>query len=198
MTPKAILILGAGPNAGLHITKYFSEKSHKTVAVARNLSADINKIVDLVIKSDFSNPSNIKAILDEVKEKVGIPNVVVYNAYANPMAATGDPFTIPLDDFIAGLNTNMVSPYAAMSEAITGVKRLPREILKTFIYTGNLCMQLVMPVAMNLSLGERVLDLYYELATMKDQGIWGGTFVKEQGYVDFEGRIGSLPNIGDA
>ena len=71
------------------------------------------------------------------------------------MAATGDPFTIPLNEFITGLNTNMISPYAAMSEAIAGFKLLPQESLKTFIYTGNLCMHLVMPVAMNLSLGKR-------------------------------------------
>ena len=71
------------------------------------------------------------------------------------MGATGDPFTVPLNDFVAGLNINMISPYAAMSEAITGFKDLPKETLKTFIYTGNVCLHLVMPVALNLALGKR-------------------------------------------
>ncbi|KAH7364127.1 hypothetical protein BKA65DRAFT_522652 [Rhexocercosporidium sp. MPI-PUGE-AT-0058] len=218
---------------------FFSDKSHKTATVARDPSEELVKAADLVIKADFSDASNIEAIFDEVKEKLGVPNVVVYNAYANPMGASGDPLTIPLNDFVDGLNTNMISPYAPMSEASSGFKELPQEIRKTFIYTGNLCMHLTMPVAMNLALGKRGVghmienavmlyekegynfyfaderfpdaspmyqslngdahaEFYYELATKKDQGPWEATFVKGQGYVDFEGRIGVIPKIGDA
>ncbi|KAG4437898.1 hypothetical protein IFR05_006617 [Cadophora sp. M221] len=239
MASNIILILGAGPNSGYHITKYFSDKSYKTAAVARNPSDEVVKAADLVIKADFSDASNIKAIFDEVREKLGVPNVVVYNAYANPMGESGDPFTIPLDDFVAGLNINMISPYAAMSEAISGFKDLPKETRKTFIYTGNLCMHIVLPAAMNMGLGKRGVghmienavmlyekegfnfyfaderfpdaspmyqslngdahaELYYELATKKEQGAWEATFVKGKGYVDFEGRIGVIPKIGDA
>ncbi|PVH85805.1 NAD(P)-binding protein, partial [Cadophora sp. DSE1049] len=161
-----ILVLGAGPNVGIHITKYFSEKAYKTAAVARNPSEEVIKAADLVIKADFSDASNIKPIFDEVKEKLGIPNVVVYNAYANPMGATGDPFAIPLSEFVAGLNINMISPYAAMSEAISGFKELPKETLKTFIYTGNVCLHLVLPVALNLGLGKRGVGHMIENAVM--------------------------------
>lgn len=98
--------------------------------------------------------------------KFNIPNTNTSPAYANPMGASGDPFTIPLDDFFSGLNVNMISPYAAMSEATSGFKDLPKETLKTFIYTGNLCMHLVIPVAMNLGMGKRGVGHMIECATM--------------------------------
>lgn len=79
MASNIILILGAGPNSGLEIIKYFSDKSYKTVAVARNPSEEISKVADLVIKADFSDAANMKAIFDKVREKLGVPNVVVYN-----------------------------------------------------------------------------------------------------------------------
>lgn len=71
------------------------------------------------------------------------------------MGPAGDPFAVPLNDWVAGVNINMISPYAAMSEAIAGFKELPKNTLKTFIYTGNLCLHIVLPVAMNMALGKR-------------------------------------------
>lgn len=82
------------------------------------------------------------------------------------MSATGSPFTIPLPEFIAGLHTNMISPFAAISESIEGFQSLPKETLKTFIYTGNLCLHLVMPVALNLALGKRGAGFMIENAVM--------------------------------
>ena len=79
MSSNIILILGAGPNVGIHITRHFSEKGYKSAVVARNPSVDVTNAADLVIKADFSDASNIKAVFEEVKEKLGVPNVVVYN-----------------------------------------------------------------------------------------------------------------------
>ena len=79
MASNIILILGAGPNSGYHITKYISDKSYKTAAVARNPSEELVKAADLIIKADFADASNIKAIFSEVGDKLGVPNIVVYN-----------------------------------------------------------------------------------------------------------------------
>ena len=37
----------------------------------------------------------------------------------------------------------------------TGLSEKNNVTLKTFIYTGNVCLHLVMPVALNLALGKR-------------------------------------------
>ncbi len=79
MSTNIVLVLGAGPNTGYQVTKYFSDNFYKTAAVARNPSEQLVKAADLVVNADFSDVANMKAIFDEVKEKLGIPNVVVYN-----------------------------------------------------------------------------------------------------------------------
>jgi NAD(P)-dependent dehydrogenase (short-subunit alcohol dehydrogenase family) len=79
MAENIILVLAAGPNVGLHVAKHFSTKGYKTALVARNPGKDIIEAADLVVKADFSGPKGIKAVFKEVKEKLGVPNVVVYN-----------------------------------------------------------------------------------------------------------------------
>ncbi len=81
MSSKVILVLGAGPNVGLSIVKHFSENGYKTTAVSRNPTAELSKIADLALSADFSKPESIKLIFDEVKSKLGVPNVVVYNGW---------------------------------------------------------------------------------------------------------------------
>ena len=40
---------------------------------------ELTKAADLSLQADFTDPKSIKAIFDEVKQKLGVPNVVVYN-----------------------------------------------------------------------------------------------------------------------
>jgi NAD(P)-dependent dehydrogenase (short-subunit alcohol dehydrogenase family) len=86
MAQNIILVLGAGPNVGLHVAKYFGEKGFKTAAVSRNPTEELRNTVDLTIKADLEDPSAVKAIFDEVKATLGVPNVVVYN---------GTPYSMP-------------------------------------------------------------------------------------------------------
>lgn len=79
MSSNIILVLGAGPNIGLHTIKYFSSKGFKTAAASRNPSAELASAADLVVKCDFADPASIKGLFEAVKEKLGVPNVVVYN-----------------------------------------------------------------------------------------------------------------------
>ena len=57
------------------------------------------------------------------------------------IAASGifasDPVSIGLDKFTASLNVNVVSAYAALQEFVNSVRTLSKDVLKTFIYTGN-------------------------------------------------------------
>jgi hypothetical protein len=73
-------------------------------------------------------------------------------AYSSPFNA--DPLAAPLSDFTAGLNVNLISPYAAAQTAILGFRTLPKEVLKTFIYTGNCLTHSVYPVLICLGIGK--------------------------------------------
>jgi NAD(P)-dependent dehydrogenase (short-subunit alcohol dehydrogenase family) len=74
-----ILILGAGPNVGFSLVKLFSAKGFKTAIASRSPKAELSAAADLAVKADFEDPSGIKAVFKEVREKLGVPNVVVYN-----------------------------------------------------------------------------------------------------------------------
>jgi NAD(P)-dependent dehydrogenase (short-subunit alcohol dehydrogenase family) len=82
MAQNIILVLGAGPNVGLHVAKYFGEKGFKTAAVS---TEEVRNTVDLTIKADLEDPSVVKAIFDEVKATLGVPNVIIYNGTPHSM-----------------------------------------------------------------------------------------------------------------
>ena len=79
MSTSVVLILGTGPNVGLSIATKFAAKGWKVAAVSRSPKDDIKKAAHQVIAADFSDPHGISNIFEEVKTKLGIPNVVIYN-----------------------------------------------------------------------------------------------------------------------
>lgn len=79
MASKVILVLGAGPNIGMSLIKQFASKGYKTAGVSRTPTAELKGAATLALSADFSKPETIKPVFDEVKAKIGIPNVVVYN-----------------------------------------------------------------------------------------------------------------------
>jgi hypothetical protein len=48
-----------------------------------------------------------------------------------------NPVSAPLQDFQRDLAINSVSAYAAAQAAVAGFNKLPKDVKKTFIYTGN-------------------------------------------------------------
>ncbi|KAF7882235.1 hypothetical protein EAF00_011751 [Botryotinia globosa] len=213
---KIILILGGGPNIGLNIARVFSSKgSYKTVIVSRNPKQELIKAADLSLQADFTDPTSIKRIFDEVKQNFGVPSVVVYNAAA--LIVTPDPLSVPLEKFNEDLNVVITSAYAAAHEAVEGFKSLAEATNKTFIYTGNILNRQVIPSLLAFGIGksgaahliqsasevykkeggpkgkatdgEAHGEFYYELATSEEPLTWDATFVAGKGYVDFNGKL---------
>jgi len=82
MTSKYIvLILGARPNLGLHIPKHFKYHGFKIAIVSHNLKihGENSNLADLLIYEDLADPADTKAIFEECRRHLGIPNVVIYN-----------------------------------------------------------------------------------------------------------------------
>lgn len=80
MTSKPIiLILGAGPNIGTHVSKGFASRGYR-VALASRSSSNFGGDQDLHIPVDLSNPENVPGVFGAVESKFGAPpSVVVYN-----------------------------------------------------------------------------------------------------------------------
>jgi len=133
MSPPVLLVLGAGPNVGLSVIRKFRKQGYKVAAAARHPTVP----ADLVITADFSDTGAVKAAFEKVKEELGVPSVVVYNAYSfHP--SPSDPFSLSIADFQTDLVVNTTSAFAAAQEATRGFEQLPADASKTFIFTGNI------------------------------------------------------------
>jgi len=139
MAPSPILlVLGAGRNVGINVTKLFAQHGYKTAVVARTPGSDLNDTADLVIKADLSKPATVTEVFKEVVSKLGHPNVVVYNAAGGSFSPKNDPFAQDLSEIQSTMAINFDSAYVAAQEAVKSFRNLPSDLKKTFIFTGNI------------------------------------------------------------
>ncbi|CAN9321929.1 unnamed protein product [Alternaria alternata] len=165
MAQKTLLFLGAGPNVGAATLSLFKTKGYKIAAVARTIKPDIEANADICLTADFSDPSVMGQIFEKVEQKLGVPNVVVYNPYSWSMGPDPEnPVSAPLQDFQKDLAINSVSAYAAAQAAVAGFSKLPKDVKKTFIYTGNNGNTLVTPMFLMLGIGKT--SAWYMIQTL--------------------------------
>lgn len=155
-TAPVALILGSGPNVGLHVAKSLSAKGYKIATVSRTAKTHDGEPGQAKFEVDLSQPSSIADVFAKVKATVGIPSVVIYNGdfqYPQPdsighpltivQAAKGtkneasDPLAVSVADFTSDLNVNTISVFAAAQESVKAFQQLPDTASRTFIYTGN-------------------------------------------------------------
>jgi hypothetical protein len=169
------LILGAGPNAGTAISSSLSALGYRIALVSRTTPTSTSTSGDndtLLLQADFSTPSSIPPLFSRLYSQTGrYPSVVVYNAatLTPPSKDSGGVTGVPQEAFARDLMVNSVSPYVAAQEAVKGW--LSEEASdsepvgdskeggkvgkgnKTFIYTGNMLNQTILPVEALVTLG---------------------------------------------
>jgi NAD(P)-dependent dehydrogenase (short-subunit alcohol dehydrogenase family) len=81
MAAKApvIFVLGAGPGVGSAVGRLFASKGYKVALASRSQKESDSTENQLNIPIDFSKPEELLGAFAKVKEKLGIPSVVVYN-----------------------------------------------------------------------------------------------------------------------
>jgi NAD(P)-dependent dehydrogenase (short-subunit alcohol dehydrogenase family) len=152
MSTPVILILGAGANIGAAVARKFSQEGFKIATAARSVHKDIADISSHTVKADFNDPTSIKGVFDEVNSKVGIPNVVVYNAATAKGTSPNDTLSVPLEDYTSAMNVNVNSAFAAAQQAVLGFEKLPSDVKKTFIFTGNITNISAIPALLSLGM----------------------------------------------
>lgn len=78
-TSPILLILGFGPNVGQHVMQSFAAKGYKIALSSRKSKEEDSTKDQAHIPSDLSNPSSVIDLFSKVKERLGLPSVVVYN-----------------------------------------------------------------------------------------------------------------------
>ncbi|PGG97476.1 hypothetical protein AJ80_09695 [Polytolypa hystricis UAMH7299] len=195
---KIAFIIGAGPRIGWAVaTKLLSEGylvaiGSRTPDVARAKSHNV-----LPVSVDVTKIESVQNTFTEVKQNLGVPNVVVF--YPSlfearkkcikltpppPLAAAltfpptpRDPLSILLETFYNDTLINAIGPYTSLREAVLGFKSLSSADVPTvFIQTGNITPLMdPMEVALTLAAGQRAL-LYALQVTVKEYGKEGFRF----------------------
>lgn len=80
MNPSpVVLILGAGPNIGHHVSRAFAAKGYKVALTSRKAKEQDNTADQIGIAADLSDPGSVAGVFSKVKSLLGQPSVVVYN-----------------------------------------------------------------------------------------------------------------------
>ncbi|KAI0106534.1 NAD(P)-binding protein [Hypoxylon sp. NC0597] len=134
-----VLIIGAGRNIGEASAEGFAAAGYQVAVASRNQKLD-PKFKHYAF--DATKPETVPALFEKVSKDLGIPSVVIYNAYAGAYIGPDNPFEVDLDAFEIGLKVNTTSPYITAREAVKGFEKLGPSGLGpaggTFIFTGNI------------------------------------------------------------
>ena len=82
MSRSTALIIGAGGNIGASTAKLFASKGYNVAVSSRTEKTDAMQGIEPApsfFPVDLSQPSSVSTLFEKVKEKLGVPNVVIYN-----------------------------------------------------------------------------------------------------------------------
>eukprot|EP01132_Coremiostelium_polycephalum_P006140 gene6140-7649_t len=87
---KVCAVIGVGPGIGFAVAKKFSKEGFTVALVSRSkdklepylkeIQADNGKAISIAM--DATNPQSVQDGFDEIRSKIGVPSVLVYNAGA--------------------------------------------------------------------------------------------------------------------
>jgi len=75
-------------------------------------------------------------------------------AAALTFPSDGNPLSVSVADIESSLNINTLSMYATAQQAVAGYEKLPKSVLKTFLYTGNILISAPRPLLISLGMGK--------------------------------------------
>lgn len=79
-TPKIVLIFGMGARVGIEIARAFAAKGYKVAGVSRSARLEGAAHEYELVSADLSKPGSVEQAFVQVKERLGLPSVVIYNS----------------------------------------------------------------------------------------------------------------------
>ena len=123
---KTVIVTGASQGIGAATARAFASAGAKVVLVARSeeplgaLSAEIGGSRSLVVPTDMSKPSQIKAMVQRASEFSGSIDILVNNAGVGLNSPVAEMST---ENFCKVFEVNTLGPLLAMQEVIPLMKR---------------------------------------------------------------------------
>ncbi|KAL6853212.1 hypothetical protein J3F83DRAFT_764738 [Trichoderma novae-zelandiae] len=167
MTAKIALIFGYGPRVGAAVASAFAARGYEVAVVSRSGHADAASNY-LSIKADLSDARNVEGVFARVRDELGIPSVVVYNA----LIISPQGLEQPLSSIITDAHVNTFSAYVAAQLAVKGFAELPPDASKTFLYTGNKLNIMTLEPLLSFGMGKSATAhmIHYLAEVYKDPG----------------------------
>jgi NAD(P)-dependent dehydrogenase (short-subunit alcohol dehydrogenase family) len=77
--PKIALIFGMGARVGVEVARAFAAKGYKVAGVSRSGRLEGVAHEYELVSADLSKPGSVEQAFAQVKERLGLPSVVIYN-----------------------------------------------------------------------------------------------------------------------
>ncbi|GAP84071.1 putative NAD P-binding protein [Rosellinia necatrix] len=152
------LIIGAGAKVGQASAETFAAAGYKVAVASRTQRLDSTKFP--FFKFDAAEPDQVSILFEKVHKKVGIPDVVIYNAYASAPANGSVSFDFATaEEFHKRMNVNATTPTIVAHEATKGFLKLESEGKlgpggATYLFTGNALNEKTAPGFFSLGVGK--------------------------------------------
>ncbi|KAI0096012.1 hypothetical protein GGR51DRAFT_544533 [Nemania sp. FL0031] len=135
------LIIGAGAAVGAASAARFAAAGYKVAVAARTQRLDPSKFP--FFEFDATDLEQVPALFKRVHQEVGVPEVVIYNAYASARSTPNSVLDMDSPEgFQKRMNVNALSPSVAADEAVKGFLDLESQgklgpAGATYMFTGN-------------------------------------------------------------
>ncbi|KAI1354911.1 hypothetical protein F5Y01DRAFT_271623 [Xylaria sp. FL0043] len=152
------LIIGAGEAIGRATAEKFAAAGYKVAVASRSQRLDPSKFP--FFKLDAAEPAQVPALFEKVHKEVGVPEVVIYNAYASAKTDKSGVFDIDTpEEFQKRINVNSVSAAVAAHEAVKGFLELESQGKlgsggATYLFNGNALNDKPLPGFFSLGIGK--------------------------------------------
>ena len=132
-------IVGFGPGNGLALARAFGGDGHSLALIARSEGKHASSVEALrkegvaahFFAGDAADNDSLGTAFSRVRETLGDPTVLIYNAFAKRMAV---PSKTKSDDLIADLRTNVGGALAAVHEVLPAMRAAK---VGTILFTGG-------------------------------------------------------------
>ena len=136
---KICAVVGFGAGNGLAIAKAFGREGHELALIARSRAKQEKALAELhagdwpatFFEADAANAVSLGEAFARIRQEVGDPTVLIYNAFAMRMGAPSN--TLP-DDLVSDLHTNVGGALTATREVLPAMRAAKSG---TILFTGG-------------------------------------------------------------
>ncbi|KAI0205216.1 hypothetical protein F4808DRAFT_456213 [Astrocystis sublimbata] len=150
------LIIGVGSKVGTASAEAFAAAGYEVAVASRTQRLDSTRFP--FFEFDAAEPANVPKLFEGVHQSIGVPEVVIYNAFASASSSSSVLDIDSIEGHQRRMNVNAITPTIVADEAVKGFLELESQGKlgphgATFLFTGN-------------ALNEKTVPGFFSLGTL--------------------------------